>query len=392
MSSSAQHSRRPAGKAVRIARSLILVATLIPVTVFFVQLYGASGDEKSLTERERHGIEYLTSLWQLTLSLTDAQSAVVSGRPPADADAVPGSLAAVGLVDERLGGELRTRERWAELRSKIEALPTNPGRDGSAAYTAYTEATESLLALYGQIRENAELIQDPDADAYFLQDTVAEQLPRMLVAAGRLTDLAHLAQVRTPADSTSTIATLTVVRTAVTDPAKELTNDLRSAVDGAQSRTLSGTLLSQLETFGRRMDTFTSVSAPTATQIVPNAVAMDNARTDFQFAAADLGNAILLELDGLFADRDGDLAVKRWFAVGALVVAVLLVVAGIALPYVWSRRRGRERGGPEERPATDAGQPFTEPVRRALVTTSAGPDVLSTGGRQPGLGRSDAAR
>jgi hypothetical protein len=392
MSSSAQHSRRPAGKAVRIARSLILVATLIPVTVFFVQFYRTSGDEKSLTERERHGVEYLTSLWQLTLSLTEAQSAVVSGRPPANADAVPVSLAAVGLIDERLGAELRTRERWAELRTKIESLPTGPGRDASAAYTGYTEATEMLLALYGQIKENAELIQDPDADAYFLQDTVAEQLPRMLVAAGRLTDLAHLVRVRVRADDTSTIATLTVVRTAVTDPAKELTNDLRSAVDGAQSRTLSGTLLSQLETFGRRMDTFTSVSAPTATEVVPDATAVDNARTDLQFAARDLGNAILLELDGLFADRIGNLSIKQWFAVGAMALAVLLVVSGVALPYVHRRRSGLERrSGPQERPGTDPGQPFGGPVRRALVTTSAGPE-MATGAGQSGLGRSDAAR
>jgi hypothetical protein len=357
------------------------------VTVFFVQLYSTAGGEKSLTERERHGIEYLTSLWQLTLSLTEAQSAVVGGRPPADAGAIAGSLAAVDEVDGRLGDDLRTHERWTELHTKIESLPNGPTRDASAAYTSYTEATELLLALFGAVREDAELIQDPDADAYFLQDTVAKQLPQMLVAAGRLTDLTHLARVRAPADAIGTITTLTVVRTAVTDPARELNNDLRSAVDGARSRTLSGTLLSQLETFGRRMDTFTSVSALGPNEAVPDPATVDGARTDLQFAAADLGNAILLELDGLFADRMGNLDVRRWFAVGAVAVAVLLVLTGVALPYV-----GRRRGGPEERPGSDAGHQFTEPVRRALVTTSAGPDVPATGGGRSGLGRSDAAR
>jgi hypothetical protein len=82
----------------------------------------------------------------------------------------------------------------------------------------------------------------------------------------------------------------------------------------------------------------------------------------------------------------GNLDVRRWFAVGAVAVAVLLVLTGVALPYV-----GRRRGGPEERPGSDAGHRFTEPVRRALVTTSAGPDVPATGGGS-GLGRSDAAR
>jgi hypothetical protein len=390
MSSSAQHSRRPAGKAVHIARSLILVATLIPATIFFIQLYNTAGEEKSLTQRERHGIEYLTSLWQLTLTLTDVQSAVVSGRPPGDAEAIPGSLAAISLVDERLGDELRTHARWDELSAKIKSLPTTPGRDAAAAYTAYTEATELLLALYSEVREEAELIQDPDVDAFFLQDSIAEELPRMLVAAGRLTDLTHLAGGRKPADDISTITNLTVVRTAVIDPAEELTNDLRSAVDGAQSRTLSGTLLSQLETFGRRMDTFTAVSAPQANQVVPNANAVDGARTDLQFAAGDLGNAILLELDGLFAERSTNLDIKRWFAVAAMAVAVLLVLTGIALPRL-PRYVRRRRSGTQQRPTTGPDQQFTGPVRRALVTTSAGPDLPAAGGGQS-LGRSDAAR
>jgi hypothetical protein len=391
MSSSAQHSRRSAGTAVQVARSLILLATLIPVTVLFVRLYGTSGEEKSRAERERHGIEYLAAVWQLTLSLTEAQSAVVGGTPPADAGAVAGSLAAVTLVDERLGDELRTRERWAGLRTKIASLPTGATRDTAAAYTAYTEATELLLALYAEVREHAELIQDPDADAYFLQDAIAEQLPRMLVATGRLTDLTHLARTRAAADENATVATFTVVRTAVTGPAEDLSDDLRSAVDGARSRTLSGTLLSQLEAFGRRMDAFTSVSAPGADEAVPKPTAVDTARTDLQFAAADLGNAILLELDGLFADRMSNLRSQRWFALGALVVAVLLVLTGVALPYA-PRYLGRRRNDPPAPPVTEPGQRPIGPIGRPLVTTSAGPDVTATGAGPSGLGRSDAAR
>lgn len=391
MSSSSLHSRQPAGMAVHIARSLILIATLIPVTVFFVRLYTISGEEKSLAERERHGVEYLSSVWQLTLSLVEAQSAVVGGTQPADAGAVAASVAAVDLIDQRLGAELRTHDRWAALRTKIKPLPAGPTRNATAAYTAYTQTTEQLLGLYAEIRQHAGLIQDPDVDAFFLQDAITEQLPRMLIAAGRLTDLTHLAGARSADDETTTITNFTVVRNAVTGPAQDLSDDLQSAVDGARSRTLSGTLLSQLETFGRRMDAFTAASAPGAGEVLPRPAQVDDARTGLQFAAADLGNAILLELDGLFGDRIGSRELRQWWAVAAYAVAVLLVATGVALPSA-SRYLGRRRGDVPARAATDPDERPIGPVGRPLVTTSVGPGVPATGGGRPAAGRSDAAR
>jgi hypothetical protein len=371
----------------RLVRTVVLVALLVPVSVLFVNVHAASAEKQSFADKERHGVQYLASLWQLTLALTDAQSATVAGRAPAQPNAISEAVAAISQVDDRLGDELRTHERWAGLRTKIEVLPKGATSDTSAAYTSYTEAAELLLALFAKVREESGLIRDPDADAYFLEDAVAEELPEATIAAGRLADLTLLAPTRPPSDRINTIARLIVVRTAVTDPAGDLADDVRSAVDGAKSRTLSGQLLSRLDLFERSMDKFTAVSAPGATEIAPDAAPVSSARTEMQGAAADLGDTILTEVDGLIVTRIDALKREQRFATGTLALAVLLVLVLIALTYLPSRRTG-----PDEQLPTEPGPPAAGAVRRPLVTTSAGSGLDADSVGQPGWGLSGAAR
>lgn len=333
-----QSSRLWTGTGGRLVRSVLLAALLIPVTILFTQVRQDAADKESFAERERHGVAYLSVLWRLTLAVTDAQSAAVAGRAPAG-DAVARAVRATGEVDERLGDELRTHERWAALRAKIEALPGRDLADPAAAYAAYTEVTDLVLALFGKVRENSELIRDPDADAYYLEDAGAEELPEAVVAAGRLADLAVLAPTRPAADRTTTIAELTVAHSEVTDPAVDLTEDLRSAVDGTESRTLSGNLLSRLDLFQRGMDNLTAVSAPDQSRLMPDPGPVSTARAAMQDAAADLGETIFTELDGLIANRIDDVNGEQRRTLVTLLLAVLLVVVPILAMFVRIRPR-----------------------------------------------------
>jgi hypothetical protein len=398
-SSSAQSSQRRAGRAGRLVRTLLLLAVLAPACLLFVNVYDTAAAEESSATRERHGVEYLTSLWRLTLVLTDTQSAIVAGRAPADPAILGRAVAETGQVDERLGDELRTRDRWSGLRAKIEALPQAPVADASAAYTGYTEASELLLALIARVREYSGLIRDAQADAYFLADAVARQLPATTTAAGRLADLTLLAPTRPRSEQINTIARLTVVRTAMTDPAEDLAEDLRSAVDGSQRRTLSDNLLRRLDLFQRAMDAYAAASAPAATEVVPDFAPVGGARAELQSAAAELGSAILVELDGLLAGRLAGAEREQWYARGTLAAAVLLVLVLIALVYR-PRPPARPRDEPPSTEPAEA-QPAAGAVRRPLVTTSAGPG-LAAGPAGPGAaagrdapagwGRSGAAR
>ncbi|MGN9906467.1 hypothetical protein ACTMTJ_02840 [Phytohabitans sp. LJ34] len=331
---------------VSLLRPLLVFALLIPIGVLFGQAWQGQSDRLSFAAKERHGIEYLTTLGQVTTALTDAQSAAVAGRA-VDRAAVTRAVDAATAVDERLGDELRTSERWSGLRVKIEALSSVPAGDKTRAYEAYGEVTDLLLALYGKVRENSQLIRDPEADTYFLQDGAAEELPESVVAAGKFADLMVIAAARPAAERASAIADLTVARGSVLDPAADLADGLQSAVDSTESRTLGGNLLSRLDRFRRSMDAL-AASAGTldGRSPLPPADRLNTARVEVQSAASELSNSILAELDVLIADRQSGIRTERILSLVAFAVAVL----GCAVPTVLAlrkrRRRRRPFGGP----------------------------------------------
>jgi hypothetical protein len=338
---------------------LLVFALLIPAGALFGQAWQGQSDRLSFAARERHGIEYLTSLGKVTTALTDAQSAAVAGRS-ADRAALTRAVDATTAVDDRLGEELRTSERWSGLRVKIEALSAVPPGDKTRAYESYGEVTDLLLALYGKVRENSQLIRDPEADTYFLQDGAAEELPESVVAAGQFADLVVIAAARPASERTTAIAELTAARESVLDPAADLADGLQSAVDSTESRTLGGNLLSRLDRFRRSMDAL-AASAGTldGRAPLPSADRLDTARTDVQAAASELSGAILAELDVLIEDRRSAIGTERLLSLAALAVAVL----GCAVPAVVAlvRRRRRRR------------RPFDGPYR-TVPPRAAGPE------------------
>lgn len=338
----------PAG--VSLLRPLLVFALLVPAGVLFGQAWQGQSDRLAFAARERHGIEYLTTLGQVTTALTDAQSAAVAGRQ-VDRAAITRAVDAASAVDDRLGEELRTSERWSGLRVKIEALSSVPADDKARVYAAYGEVTDLLLALYGKVRENSQLIRDPEADTYFLQDGAAEELPESVVAAGRFADLVVLAGARPEAERTAAIAELNAARSGVLDPAVDLAEGLQSAVDSTQSRTLGANLLSRLDRFRRSMDGLAS-SAGTldGRSPLPTADRLNPARIEVQAAASELSAAILAELDVLIADRQAGVRTERAVSLAALVVAVLGCALPTVLALVARRRRRRPFNGPHRTP------------------------------------------
>lgn len=337
-------SGRPA-----VLRSLLALAVLIPVGVLFVQLWQGQSERLSFAAKERHGIEYLTSLSQVTTALTDAQSTAVAGRA-VDRTALTRAVDATSAVDERLGDELRTRERWSGLRVKIEALPANG--DPGNLYSAYGEVTDLLLALYGKVRENSQLIRDPEGDTYFLQDGAAEELPEAVIAAGQFTDLAVISARRPASERTAAIAELTAAREGVLDPAADLADDVQSAVDSTDSRTMGGNLLTRLDRFRRSMDSLaTSAGALDGQAGLPRADQLTAARSEVQAAASDLSIAVLAELDVLIEDRVAGLDVQRAISLGTLAVVVLLAATPTLAALLGRRRRRRPFGGGYGTPA-----------------------------------------
>lgn len=340
MSSVTPRTRWTAGVGAAL-RSLFVILLLVPVGTLVMQSWKSTEHDLSVTTGERAGISYVRSLNRLTLALTGAQSAAVSGREPA-ADALTSAIAEVATVDQRYGEDLRTRERWSDLQAKIGALRSQPLGDGRATYGAYVEVTDLLLDLYAKARESSGLIRDPGVDSYFLQAAAAKELPEVVIGAGRLVDLVVLAS-RQPADQrTQAVVELVAAQTVVAGAAGNFTQSLRAAVDGTQSRTLTQGLLGLLDAFQQAIEQLPAGPALLNVGGLPSQTErLSGAGDGVRDVATKLSDAILAGLDALIVDRANEARRTQGIAVGATVLAGLLMLAVIILPGRQGRRTAR---------------------------------------------------
>ncbi|MFF5173959.1 hypothetical protein ACFY3U_15115 [Micromonospora sp. NPDC000089] len=342
--------RRPSTPG-RVLPLVLVVALLAPMALLFVQAYRLTGADRDLAADERRGVEYLRALGPVTEALVDAQSAAVAGRP-AGREALDRAVRDAAAVDARIGDQLRTHERWAGLRAKLEALPDRGPADPEAAFAAYGEATDLLLALHRKARESSGLVRDPGTDSAFLQDGIGGDLPTAMVAAGRLADLTALATRRPAAQRPATEAQLAELRVTAVGAATDLVAALRAAVDSTESTDLGTNVLTPLDTYQRSVEALAALSAPAnpGGRAEPGQVAA--ARLNAQAAAKQLQPVILGELDVLLGERIDRYDRDRWLALGAAVLAVLLVLALAAVLIAAFRRAYRraaeERGHPED--------------------------------------------
>lgn len=355
-----------AGRRRPVLRALLALAILIPTGVLFAQVWRDKSDKIAFGDTERVGIEYLGSLSQVATALTDNASAVVAGRT-VDTGALEDAVSTMAAVDNRVGDRLRTSERWAGLRAKIESLPRTA--EPADAMSAYSEATDLLEALFEEVRDESGMIRDPDADTYFLQDGVTQELPEAVVTANHLADVLTTAVRLNPAQRAAQAGDETVARAAALSPAGDLVDDVRDAVDASRSRTLGEALLSRLDRFRRAIDTLTGMTSVGPAGAALTAEQIAGVRIEAQAAAAELAETVLAELDGLIKIRLDRLGRDRLLAVAAMAIALAFALAPTALTAVRTvRRRRRARalwnappGGPRTGPPPDRGGPPSGP-------------------------------
>lgn len=330
--------RRPSvpGRALPL---LLLVALLAPLAVLCSQTTRLTGDDHDLAVRERLGVRYLRALAPLTDALVAAQSAAVAGRP-VPREALAAAVGQATTVDAAVGEDLRAHERWDGLRARLEALPGRELAGPEAAYQAYGEVTDLLLALHRKVRESSGLIRDPRSDSFFLQDAIGGDLPEAMVAAGRLADLATLAARRPATERERTAAELAELRVDALGPATDLIADLRSAVDHSESTDLGPNVLTPLDTYQRSVEALDANSAPAKVSADPGRLGA--ARLAAQSAAAQLRPVILDQLDALLTDRLDRIDRDRALADTSLGVAAVLLV-GLAVVLLNALRRARRR-------------------------------------------------
>ncbi|MGC4894955.1 hypothetical protein [Micromonospora sp. DT31] len=355
--------RRPAVPGL-VPPLLLVLALLAPIGLLFAQADSATAADHELATREQLGVRYLRALGPVTDALVEAQAIAVA-EGTASPTALTTAIQGVAEVDNAVGDELRSHERWAGLRAKLEALPDRGLADPEAAYRAYGEASDLLLALYRKVRESSGLVRDPSPDSYFLQDGIGGDLPTATVLASRLVDLARLSAKRPAAERVRTGAELAELRVKALGPATDLVADLRSAVDSSESTDLGANVLTPLDTYQRSLETFAAFSTPGGGRSTPSTEQLTRTGLAAQSAAKQLRTVILNQLDALLERRLDALDRDRLLGQVATAVAVVLLGGLAALHITTARRRGT---GGRPRPAEGGPAPSvhsepTVPVR-----------------------------
>ncbi|MET7945423.1 hypothetical protein [Micromonospora sp. NPDC005324] len=354
----APRARRRPSTLGRLLPLLLIGALLAPLGLLVTSNWRQATDDRDLAARERLGVQYLTALAAVTNALVEAQSNAVNGRPVAR-EALNGAVEEAAAVDARIGGELLSQERWAGVRAKLEALRGRSAADPEAAFTAYGEVSDLLMALHRKVRESSGLVRDPEADSFFLQASAGQELPEAVVAAGRLADLATLVSRRPAVEQPRGLLELTGLRVSALAPAADLVDNLRSAVDGSESTDLGANVLTPLDTYQRSVEALAAYSVPAKDTGVVNPGQLSAAALNSHRSARQLQPVILTELDALLAERIDRLNRDRWLTAGAGVVAVLLL-GWLAALLVAAGRRAHRRAALA---ATHAESPDTPPHR-----------------------------
>ena len=343
--------RRPRWWSGAAVRTLLPSALIVSVLVLFAMVWQSLGDQSSFAGLERDGVRYIQALVPLETALVNAESVAVNGGS-APRDPLARAVAAVADVDKDLNGRLRTQDRWAGLRSKVETLPA----EGAPAtvIAAYGSVNDLLLALMDKIRDTSKLIRDPAADSYYLEDGAAQELPEGIVAAADYTNLLIDAARQPAAEQAKAVVDINAARSDLSSNAQDLSDDVRLAVEGSSSSSLGTALLSKLDRFNRSIDNLKPLATPLATgKGGIDTTKVVRARDEMQAAAADLSAALLAQIDIALRDRLSSLDHRRLLAVAILAISALLVLVPIAPALADRRRRARTTRGPDQ-PATPA--------------------------------------
>ncbi|MBB4696321.1 hypothetical protein BKA14_006469 [Actinoplanes abujensis] len=362
---------------------------LVPTAVLFGRVWTDNADKRDQIQLEQKGVEYITTLTPLISALAESQSTSIAGvaEPP---ETLAAAVTGVSEADARLGDDLRTKERWADLKDKISKLPSATSRIDKL--NAHIEVTDLTLALYAAVQRNSKLALDPEADISSLQQAVATYMPRVTVEVNRTGDYANLLQTLPAANRPQIQAQFAYEVIAVQESVKRLTEALQSAVDNTTSATLSSSLVNALDSFRRGIEQLIRGADPTGGQ--PSSGTTSTAQTTLQGALSNLAGVTLREMDRLLDDRLDSLNYRRGEAVvmGALA---LLFVAGALIWPAFARRRDSEPVAPA------ADRPIGESTRDVALDRPAPPGPYGAPppygapgpyGQSPGYGDLDATR
>jgi hypothetical protein len=353
------------------------VLVLVPTAILFGRDWQDVSSRHDSAALEQKGVEYLTALSPLLNSLVEGESSALQGVSAAP-DSEKAAIARVADVDQRYGRALKTTARWNSIQDKAGKLPKVTG-GATAVFQAHSEVLDLTVALYDTVRRNSELNRDTANDIANLQQAVATDLPVAVVRTNRMGDYANMTNNATGKLKATLGAQFAEEVAAVQDSVDTLTTDLQAAVEDTTSQTLSGTLVTTLDSFRRGVE---SMNRGANLGAEPNLATIAIAQSSLQTALTALAGTALKEMASILDDRTGSLNYRRTEAIVLGLIAIVLVLGAI----VW-RATGRGRDDTPAAPATPVGDTTSDLV--AARTGGYGSDSF---GQAPAYGEVNSSR
>ncbi len=170
--------------------ALISLLFALPLGLVIYFLCNSIDEQVQIARLEIDGIEYLTPLQKLGEQIPQAMSlahaslekqAFAAEHLPTRQAEIDGIMEQLAEIDQRLGGELQTTQRFRVLRAAWEDLKDQtPKLTPEIADDQFRKMGQEVRDLMAYVGDQSTLILDPDLDSYYLMDAVLLKLPASL--------------------------------------------------------------------------------------------------------------------------------------------------------------------------------------------------------------------
>lgn len=320
----------------RIKLPLIGFIFLIPIAVVLYLLYQEIDANVKFAKKEQIGVLYLAEakeLFKATLSHWELADAVTSGNNDfrdemeTTQTKLKKSMEAIDDFDKKYGALVDSTQRWTKVKKRLEEIMAG-ARAGTLAESSleHYKLFNDEIALLVHVADKSNLTLDPEADSYYLQNTMIHNLPRIAELVAELEGHAiHAAEVKTLSADDKT--DLIVLENELASEVRNFGNSIASLREYAPQtmerlnkdvQAMEASLASYIEILDNKLIKAEQIDLDVNTYL--------RATEATEASIAKLFDAMLPELSLALQKRIDRYKTKEYIAVGSIGVFALLAV------------------------------------------------------------------
>jgi PAS domain S-box-containing protein len=295
------------------------------IVAIVVAIYSLVAEKQIAIEfarKELVGLRYFESLRGVYAAiLATPLGAEAAGQAPSPEE----TLKSLDAAENEAAGTLQTAALEQSLAATLRKL-WSKGVGGKERSSLVVEALAKARDLATRIGDDSNLALDPDLDSYYLQDTVARQMPRLLGKIGEAqTSLGASPSI--PSDEKAHLLALDAIARSTTEQIeRNLTSAYRGNVDGQLRQTIEGDvtkMLSSINSYFLALNDSVSEPAGAEPRDRLYQTTVNNSIAAWTVTHSELKRLINERIDNLLGKLYRSLLLTGALAVLSLLIALL---------------------------------------------------------------------